>query len=123
MSEDLNQSTFLFPLRSNVNFFDTPNGYLSLIGRIKQASLLFDRLLFERGIYISSITNRGFAHSIENYSDDLMNYIDRDFRSTEAEPFFNFTNKDFGPGLFHNSKYEAGLWPVPTTIRNYYSEF
>jgi hypothetical protein len=52
-------STFFFPLRTNVGFFDAPENYLSLTERIKQASLLYDRLLFESGIYIVTVLPTG----------------------------------------------------------------
>jgi signal transduction histidine kinase len=53
------ESVFFFPLRSNVGYFDSPQEYLSLIGRIKQASLLYDYLVFEKGIYTATVWDRG----------------------------------------------------------------
>src|SRR6266536_3587599 len=53
------ESVFFFPLRSNVGYFDTPQEYLSLIGRIKQASLLYDYLVFEEGIYTATVWDSG----------------------------------------------------------------
>jgi hypothetical protein len=53
------ESVFFFPLRSNVGYFDSPQEYLSLIGRIKQASLLYDYLVFEEGIYTATVWDSG----------------------------------------------------------------
>lgn len=52
-------STFFFPLRSNIGYFDEIDGYLSLIDRIKQASLLYDHLFFEAGVYDSVVYEQG----------------------------------------------------------------
>jgi hypothetical protein len=54
---------FFFPLRTNVGYFDTPDGYLSLIERIKQASLLYDRLVFEGGVFEATITEKGITNT------------------------------------------------------------
>jgi len=52
-------STFLFPLRTNVEYFASPEGYLTLLERIKQASILYDTLVFESGIYTASVGETG----------------------------------------------------------------
>ena len=52
-------STFFFPLRTNVEYFASPEGYLTLLERIKQASILYDTLVFEGGIYTASVGETG----------------------------------------------------------------
>jgi hypothetical protein len=52
-------SKFFFPLRSNVGYFDSPDGYLSLLNQIKEASLLFDHLIFESGVYTAIVWDGG----------------------------------------------------------------
>jgi hypothetical protein len=44
-------TTFFFPLRTNVHYFVSPDQQLALRERVKHASLLYDNLLFEGGIY------------------------------------------------------------------------
>jgi hypothetical protein len=50
-------TTFFFPLRTNVKYFDSPGEQLALEERVKQASLLYDTLLFESGLYLTSVWN------------------------------------------------------------------
>src|ERR1044072_4356950 len=52
-------STFFFPLRTNVQYFDTAEARLKLEERVKQASLLHDKLLFEGGLYTASSWEEG----------------------------------------------------------------
>jgi hypothetical protein len=52
-------STFFFPLRTNVRYFDTPEIYLSLEERLKQALILYDRVVFQDGVYQIWISERG----------------------------------------------------------------
>jgi hypothetical protein len=59
MPNETQSSIFFFPLRTNVEYFDTPEGYLSLKERIKQACILYDRLIFEGGLYQASIGPTG----------------------------------------------------------------
>jgi len=53
------QSLFCFPLRTNVEFFDTPERYLVLEKRIKQVMLLYDHIVFEDGTYICFTGSEG----------------------------------------------------------------
>lgn len=52
-------SVFFFPLRTNVEYFASPGGFLTLERRIKQAALLYDVLMFEGGMYIATIGETG----------------------------------------------------------------
>jgi hypothetical protein len=52
-------STFYFPLRTNMHFFDSPSGHLSLKDRVKQAALLYDDTLFEAGTVLANIWPTG----------------------------------------------------------------
>lgn len=52
-------SVFFFPLRTNIEYFASPGGFLSLERRIKQAALLSDVLMFEGGMYIATIGETG----------------------------------------------------------------
>ena len=47
----MDESRILFPLRTNVSLFKTPEGYLELEERLKIASLLYDRLVLQSGFY------------------------------------------------------------------------
>lgn len=58
-SDVTGKSTLRFPLRSNVEYFASPQGYLHLRERIKQASVLYDRLVFEGGEYTASVGKSG----------------------------------------------------------------
>jgi hypothetical protein len=49
--EEQAPTTFFFPLRTNVHYFDSPEEQLALMERVKQSSLLYENLLFEGGIY------------------------------------------------------------------------
>lgn len=53
------QSTFFFPLRSNVEFFRTKETYVDLSTRVKLVSLLYDRIVFQWGIYWCSLGPEG----------------------------------------------------------------
>jgi hypothetical protein len=57
--EDPPHSTFFFPLRTNVEYFASPQGYLTLLERIKQASILYDTLIFEDGMYVATVGEMG----------------------------------------------------------------
>lgn len=52
MSVSRHESCILFPLRTNVALFQSPQGYLALEERLKIASLLYDRLILEGGFYV-----------------------------------------------------------------------
>lgn len=57
-AEEPSPNTFFFPLRTNVQYFDSPETRLSLEERVKQASLLFENLLFEEGMYHATVWER-----------------------------------------------------------------
>jgi hypothetical protein len=48
-------STFFFPLKTNVQYFAMPERFLSLEARIKQALILYERVVFESGLYITAM--------------------------------------------------------------------
>jgi len=55
MHETAGRTTSFFPLRTNVEYFALPEGYLSLEARLKEASLLYDQLILEAGMYMAFI--------------------------------------------------------------------
>ena len=59
MTESTHETSILFPLRTNVALFKTPEGYLDLEERLKVAALLYDRLLLEGGLYIFQAAKTG----------------------------------------------------------------
>ena len=54
MSKRSSTSTFFFPLRTNVEYFTSPEGFLTLERRIKQAAVLYDVIILEGGVYTAS---------------------------------------------------------------------
>lgn len=52
-------STFFFPLRTNVEYFVSTEGFLALEQRIKQAAILYDVIIFEGGVYTASVGPTG----------------------------------------------------------------
>jgi len=61
-------TTFFFPLRTNVHYFDSLEQQLALTERVKQASLLYESLLFEGGMYDAVVwkdEERGGGPSID----------------------------------------------------------
>lgn len=59
MSEPRYESRILFPLRSNVALFKTPEGFLALSERLKVATLLYDKLILEGGFYVLQASANG----------------------------------------------------------------
>jgi len=59
MTEPEHESRVVFPLRTNVALFKTPEGYLELEERLKVAALLYDNLLLEGGFYTFQATRIG----------------------------------------------------------------
>jgi len=55
MHEPARRSAIFFPLRTNVQYFTLPEGYLSLEARLKEACLLYDQLVLEAGMYMALI--------------------------------------------------------------------
>ncbi|MCK4826374.1 hypothetical protein KA005_62100 [bacterium] len=58
------ESTILFPLRTNVNYFRSNKEYLDLQSRVKQSLILFDNVLFQAGEYHCLVGPDGV---IQNY--------------------------------------------------------
>jgi len=54
MNKQSSNSTFFFPLRTNVEYFTSPEGFLTLERRVKQAAILYDVIILEGGIYTAS---------------------------------------------------------------------
>ena len=80
-------STFFFPLRTNVEYFASPEGYLTLLERIKQASILYDTLVFEGGMYVATVWEIGsFDQWIppRNITEEMLNV---EFEPTGGEDF------------------------------------
>jgi hypothetical protein len=98
-------NTFFFPLRTNVQYFDSPTTRLSLEGRVKQASLLFEKLLFEAGLYHATVWEReGGGPSFDmwyppNFLDlDKLDQDDESFRPSGGQPYVKFDNYVFASG-------------------------
>jgi len=89
--QDSRLSKFFFPLRSNVGYFNSPHGYLSLLNRIKQASLLFDSLVFESGVYTATFWKDGsqdFWFPIEQINDEQLEKMRSGHKPVGGEAFF-----------------------------------
>jgi hypothetical protein len=85
------QSTFFFPLRTNVGFFDAPKEYLPLEDRVKQACLLYDRIVFESGVYEATASSNGsydFWTPPDDVDDDLLTFLSRDFSPIGGQAVF-----------------------------------
>lgn len=91
-----NQSTFLFPLRTNVEYFSSPPGYLALYDRVKQASLLYDMLWFEAGIYQASIGETGSCEMWIPPSDITESMLADSWEPTGGDHYFGFSLTENG---------------------------
>lgn len=91
MNEDVGivpKSIFFFPLRSNTGYYESPQGYLGLVDRIKQASLLYDLLIFEGGIYTSIIWDSGkwdVWHPPHMATENELQWLKDSFKPTGGE--------------------------------------
>ncbi len=102
------RALFCFPLRSNVEFFDTVERRWALEKRIKQVMLLYNHILFEDGTYVcftgpegswdlhipgghlppekalshglSSPTSNGFSVVVEGHT-VIKSFLERQFKS------------------------------------------
>src|SRR5262245_53921143 len=94
--EARNESTFFFPLRANAGYFDSPNDSLFLMERIKQASLLYDRLVFEKGEFMAIVSERGFFEVRDrNRGLDSDSLVDREtFEPTGGEALVEFSTDE-----------------------------
>ena len=78
---------FFFPLRTNVEYFASPQGYLSLVERIKQTSILYDTLVFEGGIYTASVGETGSFDLWIPPQDVTEEKLNVEFRPTGGEHY------------------------------------
>jgi len=81
-------STFFFPLRTNTGYYESPEGYLGLLERVKQASLLYDVLVFEGGIYDSIMWDNGnwdVWHPPHTVDTERLKWMKESFRSSGDE--------------------------------------
>jgi hypothetical protein len=62
-----NLSTFFFPLRTNVEFFKSGENYLDLKSRAKEALLLYDRIVFQAGVYRCFVGPKGRMEQIQPF--------------------------------------------------------
>jgi len=84
-------STFLFPLRTNVEYFASPEGYLTLLERIKQASILYDTLIFEGGMYVATVWEMGSFDQWIPPQDVTEEILKVEFEPTGGEDFVSMT--------------------------------
>jgi len=89
---------FFFPLRTNVEYFASPEGYLTLLERIKQASILYDTLIFEGGMYMAAVWEMGsFDQWVppQGVTEEMLNV---EFEPTGGEDFVSIapTGSDQG---------------------------
>ena len=81
-------SIFFFPLRTNVEYFASPEGFLTLEGRIKQASLLYDTIICEGGMYIATIGHMGSVDMWKPPADITDEELYQSFRPSGGEYYF-----------------------------------
>jgi hypothetical protein len=112
-------SAFFFPLRSNVGYFETSDGQLALLNQIKQASLLYDRLIFQDGTYRASIAETG--------SFDVWTPRSDEGRVQEAqpnvEPTIDIRPLDGQTSVLIKIRDKYVPLVAGKTIRTYYSDF
>lgn len=92
---------FFFPLRTNVEFFKSGENYLDLKSRAKEALLLYDRVVFQDGVYRCFVGPKGRIEQIhpfdKNRDKDQLEEKDtsKEFflqvRPTDASPEAPFT--------------------------------
>jgi hypothetical protein len=133
MTEPTDETRILFALRTNVELFKTPEGYLELEERLKIASLLYDKLVLQSGFYCLQSATKGFYDlfnpTISN--DEAANlrayYGDLDKRKPSPEPRVIVQNPntgdvntvDFGPteaiyfAEFQSLLANAGIFEAP----------
>jgi hypothetical protein len=90
-------STFFFPLRTNVEYFAGPEGFLSLEGRIKQAVILYERVVFESGSYQATMGPDG---AVDTYipATQLPKQGDRRTFDYQSYKGFSVWAQPHGPG-------------------------
>ncbi len=98
-------SGFFFPLRTNVQYFDSQKARLKLEERVKQASLLHDKLIFEGGLYHATVWKREGGGPVfdmwyppDSLDFDLLARDDENFQPTGGEPYLKFDNYVFASG-------------------------
>ena len=110
-------STFFFPLSTNVGYFDSTEGYLTLTERVKQASLLYEKLVFESGVYIATIWEDGNTDMWmppEDINDEMLAKMRSDFKPVGGDAFFSIADPESGELLHVTSG------PV---VRRFHCEF
>jgi hypothetical protein len=104
LAKDNSSSTFFLPLRTNVQYFDSAEARLKLEERVKQASLLHDKLLFEGGVYTASAWEEhggkvfDMWYPPESFDLDDIARDDEKFQPTGGEPYVKFDNYVFASG-------------------------
>jgi hypothetical protein len=98
-------SGFFFPLRTNVQYFDSPEARMKLDERVKQASLLHDKLVFEGGLYTATVWKRegggpvfDMWHPPDSLDLDILAKGDENFQATGGQPYLKFDNHVFASG-------------------------
>lgn len=98
-------SAFFFPLRTNVQYFDSPETRLKLEERVKQASLLHDKLVFEGGLYEATVWKREGGGPVfdmwyppGSFDLDILARGDETFQATGRERYLKFDNHVFASG-------------------------
>lgn len=90
--EQMDESVFFFPLRTNVEYFETAEGALSLESRVKEALILYDRVVFQSGLYLVDMGPGGawddhVAPTQMPRGEELRHFLDRR-RKSEGFSFF-----------------------------------
>lgn len=121
-------NTFFFPLRTNVQYFDSTQTRLLLEARIKQASVLYESILFEAGMYHATVWEREGGGPIvdmwlppESLDLDSLQNDDDSFRPTGGAPQLLIDGHVFGSGpaerqfrsQFHGFLRKAGAENLP----------
>jgi len=95
-------NTFFFPLRTNVQYFDSQETQLKLEERIKQAALLHDNLLFEAGTYHATVWEReGGGPSFDMWyppSSSDLDPLEDSFQPTGGQPVLLLDSFVFASG-------------------------
>jgi hypothetical protein len=63
--------TAFLGLRSNVHFFASRQGFMNLESRVKALALLYDRLVFEDGVYECTVGEQGTSATVQPYHDPV----------------------------------------------------
>jgi hypothetical protein len=58
-------STIFFPLRTNVNYFQSKQEYMDLQSRVKQSLILYDKVVFQAGEYQCIVGPEGIIQNFQ----------------------------------------------------------